>query len=428
MVATSLSTHQLQLATIFEEMADAVYLIDPYSSNIQWCNRSAYRDLGYSKDEVLNHSVLSLQTQVEGAPQWSEIAQVIRQQANFTFVGHHLHKDGYEIPVEVNTTHFELDEREYFLSVARNISNRVSFEKDFKHRDDRIRYAMHEVLDGLWEWEVATDHVFFSPQLKKMLGYGPDEMRPHLDTWKQNVHPDDAPKVVEILTAHLKGKRPDFKAEYRLRNRNGHYIWVHDAGKVCHRDEQNNPSYVIGMVRNISDHKKMQSQLEEIANEDLLTGLPNRRHGERLAQKILQTAKAQQQPFSVAVLDLDYFKQVNDTYGHQKGDEVLSYVAQVLNKAVLEGDCLYRWGGEEFVLVMANASEQEVERKLQSCHQLLSDADWQVVGIQPLTISIGFITSHWPYARDFEELFRLADLATYQAKANGRSQTIRSQL
>lgn len=408
---------------LFQQMADAVYLLDPKTSNVLWCNRIAYEELGYSEDEVLNHSVLSLQKDVKGAPQWSEIATVIRSKNVFTFVGRHLHKDGYEIPVEVNTTHFWVDGHEYFLSVARNISNRVAFEKDFQERDGRIRYALHEVSDGLWEWELESDYVFFSPQLKKMLGYGPDEMTPHVDTWKSKVHPDDVEKVITILSDHIKGKRPAYQAEYRLRNRNGHYIWVHDAGKVCERNDENQPTHVIGMVRNISDHKKVQTQLESLAHEDVLTGLPNRRHGERSAQKALKKACDKKVPLTLAVIDLDFFKRINDLYGHAKGDEILVFIAQLLNSARPKKSFLYRWGGEEFVLILPNYNLEAVQEVLGGLHQVIAQADWTSLGVEPVTLSIGAVECSQANV-EFNECFKLADLAVYQAKANGRNQTV----
>lgn len=176
---------------MFDRLVDAVYLIDPHSSNIIWCNKAAYADLGYEPEEILNHSVLSLQKDVQGLPQWSEIAKVIEAQDCYTFVGRHQHKDGSEIAVEVNTSHFEEGGQKFFLSIARNISNRLALEAELKSKDHRIWFALNEASDGLWEWDIQNDSVFFSPQLKKMLGYGPDEMTPHLQTWINNVHPQD---------------------------------------------------------------------------------------------------------------------------------------------------------------------------------------------------------------------------------------------
>jgi PAS domain S-box-containing protein len=247
---------------LFEHMADAVYLLDPTTSTILWGNRAAWHSLGLGQEEVLNHSVLSLQKDVTGAPQWSEIAAVIRAASCYTFVGRHRHAQGHEVAVEVNTTCFHDEHgQEYFLSVARDVSRRLALEQSTKTRENQWWFALNEASDGLWDWEIATGAVFFSPQLKRMLGYGPDEMAPLLSTWIDNVHPDDAARTQAALQAHLDGRRARYEAEYRLRNRNGQYLWMHDRGQVCERDAAGQPSRVVGMVQDITQRKHAEAEL-----------------------------------------------------------------------------------------------------------------------------------------------------------------------
>ena len=250
------------LDALFGQLADAVYLLDPDSSHIVWGNRAAWESLGLSPEQVLNHSVLSLQMDVIGAPQWSEIAAVIRSRDCFTFVGRHRHALGHEVPVEVNTTHFQHGGRSYFLSVARDITRRLALESDLKKRENQLWFALNEATDGLWDWDVLTSEVFFSPQLKRMLGYGPDELSPDLSSWSGNIHPDDSAVVMALLTDHLQGRRARYEAEYRLRSRNGSYLWVHDRGRVCERDAQGAPTRVVGMVQDITGRKQAQDELE----------------------------------------------------------------------------------------------------------------------------------------------------------------------
>ena len=265
------------LNTLFEHLPDAVYLLDPDTSNIVWGNRAAWESLGLSREAVLDHSVLSLQMDVTGAPQWSDIAAVIRSTDCFTFVGRHRHALGHEVPVEVNTSHFVDNGREYFLSVARDISRRVAFEVDLKKRENQLWFALNEAMDGLWDWNVGTGEVFFSPQLKRMLGYGPDEMAPTLNSWSSNIHPDDAPLVMGALTEHLEGKRARYEAQYRLRNRNHSYLWVHDRGKVCERDANGMATRVVGMVQDETRARQTQLALQrsEADQRTLIAALPD---------------------------------------------------------------------------------------------------------------------------------------------------------
>lgn len=271
------TTRAPSLHTLFEHLPDAVYLLDPASSNIVWCNRAAWESLGLTPDEVLDHSVLSLQMDVTGAPQWSDIAAVIRSAKCFTFVGRHRHALGHEVPVEVNTSLFHDGDREFFLSVARDISRRMALEADLNQREKQLWFALNEAMDGLWDWDVTTATVFFSPQLKRMLGYGPDEMAPTLTTWSSNIHPEDAERVRAVLGEHLQGKRQRYEARYRLRTRNGSYLWVLDRGRVCERDASGAATRVVGTVQDITRQTDAQAALQRSEEEQrtLITALPD---------------------------------------------------------------------------------------------------------------------------------------------------------
>lgn len=366
---------------------------------------------------------MSLQKDVIGLAQWKEIAEVIRTQAPYTFIGRHEHKSGGEIPVEVITTHFEFNGESYFLSSARNINKRIAMEQEMATHSESIWFALNDASDGVWEWEINTGKVFFSPQLKTMLGYGPEEMDPHVSTWSENIHPDDRTHVMKVLNEHLHGLRARYDTEYRLKNRNGHYIWVHDRGRVCKRDDQSSPTHAVGMVQNITDQKFMQFQLEALAANDVLTNLPNRREGERQARLQVALAKRNEQPLCLAIIDLDHFKNINDLFGHQKGDDVLVFVANIFQKTLRTTDLIYRWGGEEFVIVFPNTDFKHVENIADKLHTAFREAPWESIGVPPMTFSMG--ASCYPCIdADFDTLVKHADTAVYLAKEQGRNQTV----
>ncbi|MDY0049796.1 MAG: diguanylate cyclase [Halothiobacillaceae bacterium] len=412
------------LAALFEHMADGVFLLDPETSNILWCNRAAHEDLGLSREDVLNHSVLSLQKDVVGAPQWADIVSAIRAVPCFTFVGRHRHALGHEIPVEVNTTHFSWQGREFFLSVARDISRRVALESDMRDRSSQLWFALNEASDGLWDWDIPTQSVFFSPQLKRMLGYGPHEMDSRLDTWKDNVHPDDAPLVLRTLDEHLRGLRDRYEAIYRLRNRNGHYLWVHDRGKVSERDAEGRPTRVVGMVQNITDQKMLEFQLMQLASNDMLTGLPNRQHGENYLKEQLAACAAQGKKLSLCLFDIDQFKPINDRYGHLVGDEVLRQVGELVRSEVQAPDMGLRWGGDEFVLICPGQGSEYGIAQAERLRQRFASHDWRkqldIARMPPVTPSLGLAT--FPdCGQTPQALLHAADLALYQAKSHGRN-------
>ncbi len=404
--------------TLFEHLADAVYLIDPDTSNIVWANRLAWECLGMTRDDILNHSVLSLQKDIHGLPQWSEIAEIIRASDCYRFIGRHRHRDGHEIEVEVLTTSFEHAGRPYFLSVARNLSRQLAQQQDLQDREKQLWFALNEAIDGLWDWEVATGKLYFSPQLKRMLGYGPDEMAPVLDTWKLNVHPDDVADVLGVLSEHMQGKRARFEAVYRLRNRNGHYLWVHDRGRVCEFAPNGEPARVVGMVHDISDRKQLELQLQELASFDPLTGLPNRREANAFLDTQAQLCRRMNLPLGIAFLDIDHFKQINDLHGHLMGDQVLRQVGTVIQSTVRGSDMVCRWGGEEFLILAPNTALQDMHRVAEKVRQAVVDA---TPGLpMSITLSAG-VSAAQGQAIDIRTLISEADSALYKAKSEGRN-------
>lgn len=404
--------------TLFEHLADAVYLIDPETSNIVWANRIAWECLGLTSDDILNHSVLSLQKDIHGLPQWSEIAEIIRRSKCYRFIGRHRHRDGHEIEVEALTTSFEHAGRPYFLSVAHNLSRQMAQHRDLEDREKQLWFALNEASDGLWDWEVATGKLYFSPQLKRMLGYGPDEMAPVLDTWKLNVHPDDVADVLGILHEHMQGKRARFEAIYRLRNRNGHYLWVHDRGRVCAFSPDGEPARVVGMVHDISDRKQLELQLQELASFDPLTGLPNRREANTFLDTQAQLCRRMNLPVGIAFLDIDHFKQINDLHGHLMGDQVLRQVGTVIKNTVRGSDMVCRWGGEEFLILAPNTALQDMHRVAEKVRQAVIDAKPGLP--MSITLSAG-VSAAQGRAIDIKALISEADSALYKAKSEGRN-------
>lgn len=408
-------------AAMFDHLPDGVFLIDPASSNILECNAAALTQLGMARDEVLNHSVLSLQKDVIGMDQWVSIAQAIRATESFIFIGQHRHKTGAEVPVEVNTKAFFHHGQEYFLSIARNISQRLAIEHDLHSRDTQLRYALTEASDGLWDWNLETDEVFFSPQLERMLGYGPGEMKPTLETWSANIHPEDVHWVQSILQEHVADKRERFTAEYRLRNRNGHYLWVSDRGRVCERSAKGKPTRMVGMVQNVTNRKTTELTLQNMASHDPLTGLLNRRECDKVLARQIELCRRLQIPLGLCFFDLDYFKRVNDEFGHAVGDRVLRQLAKVIEDEIRATDYLFRWGGEEFLLLCADTSVVDLMNLAEKLRRQCEQIEWTDVAALPrMTCSFG-VACFPEHGQSIETLFIAADAALYRAKAAGRN-------
>lgn len=405
---------------LFDAVPDAVYLIDPVTSNILDCNRHAYEDLYLTREQVLNHSVLSLQMDVRGLPAWTEIAEVIRQNRVYRFQGHHRRADGSSLPVEVNTEAVVYQGREWFISVARDISKRQC-----STLDEQDWSVLYDLADGVWDWRVSDGSLYFSPNLKRFLGYGPDEMEPVLSTWKDNVHPDDLPIVLGALEEHLTGRRSQFLATYGLRNRNGFYLWVEDHGIVTDFLPNGDPARVVGFINDVTDYKTIEVILQKEAERDSLTGLFNRRRGmELLLDTFNRTVKQQSHAkveLSLLVIDLDFFKRINDLYGHLEGDEVLRIAGSLIMKSLPDDAVAFRWGGEEFLAALPGTSHTAARESAEKIRRAFINQEWQP-GIEGECVTVSIGIAHYPEeASQLIELIAVADKAVYLAKRMGRN-------
>lgn len=406
--------------SLMHALPDAVYVIDPATSRIVDCNRAAHEDLLLERDDVLEHSVLSLQTAVHGMPAWAEIAEVIRQNSPYRFIGAHCRADGSELPVEVVTSVATVDDEERFISVARDIRRRPGVAEP--EAPSRARWQiLHDLADGVWDWYPAEGRLVFSPRLHSLLGYGPEEMPEVIETWKDNVHSDDLPVVLTILEDHLKGERHQFEAVYRLRNRNGHYIWVHDRGSVVEWDVDGQPLRVTGLVHDETDAKAVESRLQREADHDALTGLFNRRRGMELLDGLFRRhPPGGERCLAVIALDLDRFKRTNDRYGHLVGDRVLQHFGEIVHAHLPDGAVAIRWGGEEFLIGLPITQDEQPFELVSRLRDALVETPWSApLENERITASAGFAVRE-ATKQTLTDLIASADRALYLAKHEGR--------
>lgn len=410
---------------IFEGCSDAIYIIEPQTSRIIDANTCAWQDLGMSREQLLQHSVISLQQAVENEEHWAQIAD--RIMANhpraFTFIGRHYHQQGRFFPVEVYTSVIEIEGRQLFLSMARNLDRTSSQREDFRTNDARLTYALNEASDGLWDWDRKTGETFFSPQLKRMLGYLPDEMEPHVETWIESLHAEDKDRVMALMNAHIDDQTDSYEAEYRFRCRDGHYIWVRDRGRVCQRDADGYAVRVVGMCHDITRSKELETLLRSQASYDHLTGLLNRRAGYLHFSQQLSYAQRYQQQLTLCLIDLDHFKNINDSFGHLVGDGVLKHFAALMGRALRQSDLLMRWGGEEFLLLLPNTDIDNAVQLLSKLKKKLSDHPAQLEGKEIyFTFSAGLVSAALgTKVESLDDLIKCADNALYSAKDEGRN-------
>jgi diguanylate cyclase (GGDEF)-like protein/PAS domain S-box-containing protein len=286
--------------------------------------------------------------------------------------------------------------------------------------EERYALALRGANDGIWDWDLRSGRFYCSPRGKELLGYAPEEMQDAIGEWIGRVHPDDRAALRAGLDAHVAGETAQFESEHRLRARDGSYRWMLARGLAV-RDAAGRATRVAGSLTDITERKRIEARLEHDALHDALTGLPNRAlFLDRLEQALRRAARREEHVLcAVLFLDLDRFKVVNDTLGHQTGDELLGAVARRLESAVRPGDTVARLGGDEFTVLLDEISDvSEATLVAERIQATLADA-FPIAGHElnvcaSIGIALGSAGMHPT------ELIHDADVAMYRAKAEGR--------
>ncbi len=301
-----------------------------------------------------------------------------------------------------------------------NITDRRQMEEALRESEERYALAMQATNDGLWDWNLKTNEVYFSQQWKSMLDYQ-DEIGNTLDEWFGRIHPGDVERIKMEILNHLAELSLQFESEYRMLCNGRTYRWMLIRGVIV-RDASGKAYRIVGSQTDITDRKVTEEQLLHDALHDALTGLPNRiLFMDRLSHAISLTKRRKNYSFAVLFFDLDRFKLVNDSLGHSVGDQLLIAIARRLEKHLRVGDTVARLGGDEFTLLLEDIEDDSVATNI--ANRLQKELTWplNLSGHEVFTsASIGIALSTIGYERP-EDLLRDADIAMYRAKASGKA-------
>ncbi len=291
-----------------------------------------------------------------------------------------------------------------------------------KTSQDRYALALRGTNDGLWDWDLAHEEIYYSPRWTRLLGYEEQEITSSPDEWLKRVHPLDLTALRADLDAHLRRQTAQFSNEHRIRHKDGSYRWVLTRGLAV-RDERGLAIRLVGSQTDITRLKDVESRLMHDALHDRLTGLPNRTFFlSRLRDAIERQTRDGAFLFAVLFLDLDQFKVINDSLGHHVGDRLLDEVAQRLLSCKAPLGTVARLGGDEFVMLIEDLRDPgDVKKTAVEVQEVLAKP-FHIEGHEVFTsASVGIALSIGRYERP-EDLIRNADIAMYRAKTSGKGQ------
>ncbi len=254
-----------------EALQLAKYTVDHATEAIYWVgaraelldvNDSACTMLGYSKEEFRRMTVYDINPYFQ-ADTWPGYWEQTRQKGRASFESYHRAKDGRLIPIEVNVNFIRCNGIECHFVFVRDTTERKEAETALRASEERFHIAMEATNDGIWDWNIQTGEVYYSPQWIRLVGYLPEEVPPSTTFFFAILHPEDLPRLMAVQQAHMDGLIPVKDLEVRLRQKSGEYRWYLDRGKVVARTQDGRPCRMVGTITDITERKRTEQERAE---------------------------------------------------------------------------------------------------------------------------------------------------------------------
>ena len=285
--------------------------------------------------------------------------------------------------------------------------------------EERYKVALECANDSIWEWDLKTGEFFASDKIYDICGYHIEKDVDIVSFMKDKVYPEDIDKVFLDLKNHINNVTTVYKSEFRVNKNNEEDVWLLSRGMAI-RNSENKAIKIAGSITDISYRKFSEEKIKFMAYYDSLTELPNRILFIDKLNELLQSINDNNSGGAVLFIDLDNFKMINDTMGHNYGDKLLINIARKFEIWINSEDIICRLGGDEFILLHPNVDEAEAVSYAKSFLKLF-DQPWKVDGKQIYaTVSIG-IALYPKDGMDTDTILKNADAAMYKAKEFGKN-------
>jgi diguanylate cyclase (GGDEF)-like protein/PAS domain S-box-containing protein len=415
-------------ATI-QSLPGAFFMFDSDGKMMRW-NASFAENTGYGADEMREKRALDFIAPKDRVAVADAIRRIFENGSEVVIEADIRNQAGRELPYSFHGRPLDIGGQRICLGVGRDISDRKRAEREIARAKERLDLALAGSNLAIWDWDLAANEVYFSEQWEVVLGARPSDERgtvfsaEHVQAWN---HPEDRERFADALQAAANGEAADFFCEYRLPDPHGAWAWMQSKGKVAERAEDGRALRMTGTTANVTKRKLAEDRVEFLATRDPLTGLPNRMLlNDRLEQGVGNAARKRTR-LVFMFIDLDRFKIINDSLGHDVGDELLKRVAARLSACVRTTDTVARQGGDEFAVILENLPVGESADAHEGAQNvadkmIASMAAPIMINGQHLNTSCSIGISVFPVdGQDPQTLMKHADVAMYDAKAKGRN-------
>jgi diguanylate cyclase (GGDEF)-like protein/PAS domain S-box-containing protein len=370
---------------------------------------------GYSLEELIGKDPRILQGPGTSKVVIDDLRACLKTGRNFQGSTINYRKDGepYYVEWTISPILGSSGKVECYLSIQQDISNQKLADK----YNELLTSAFNVTDDAVFITDNKAKIEFVNEAFLRLTGYSKDEMigqRPSI--LKSGEHAKDFYK--KLWHTILSGKT--FRATFINKNKNGE-LYHQEQTITPILDDNGDVNNYVSISKDMTKWVEEEMAFREETRKDSLTGALTRGQGERELEHLF-VSNGDNGPISLAIIDIDYFKRVNDTWGHDTGDEIIQLVATAMINSVRSTDFVVRWGGEEFVIVMNQCSLASASIMIERCCNTISKISHPKVG--KITVSVGLaqkVTKEMPH-----ELIKRADIALYQAKAEGRNRIVKS--
>lgn len=314
---------------------------------------------------------------------------------------------------------------ELLLEMCANISfaldnqireeRRIAAEEALRCSEKQLKMVLEGSSDGYCDWRIDRNIVNMSNRYCEILGYQQSELEQAPKTIKMLIHPEDWPKVEAYLNNELMSKSPTFEIEVRMQHKSGIWKWIRHRGKVVETNSNGYAVRVAGTGTDITDKIQYVEQLRYANSHDQLTGLFNRSFFDAEIDRMKSSRKY---PISIVIADVDGLKLVNDSFGHEAGDQLIRHAANVLRESFRGEDVVARIGGDEFAAILPTAEEHVVKEGIKRVIAGVDEINHNENGYR-FNISLGSATA--TNADQLGEALRLADSRMYYYKQRRKS-------
>lgn len=348
--------------TILDSGVDAIVTTDQWGQ-IETFNPAAERIFGWKREEAVGENVRILMPPDMAAVHDHYMAEYLRTGVSGIInVGPRevtaMRRDGTRFPIDLALSEMRLEDEWHFVGIIRDITDRKEQMQALEDSRRSLQEAQRIARIGSWEWVLASGELSWSDEVFRLFGHEPQAFQPTYERFLEHVHPEDRPAVEEAVARALR-QRGDYELEHRVVGPHGTERIVRELGEVELDPDSGEPWAMMGTVQDVTERRRAEDAAEILANYDDLTGLPNRSLLRDRLRQALAHADPDREMVAVLQLDVERFKTINDTLGHDSGDQVLREASERLAQRLPAGTTLARWGNDEFGVLLTEVGEIE---------------------------------------------------------------------